>query len=104
MGLTAPGPYDTVYDMTKVMSIRLSDKTRRTVARLAKTRRRSQSAVVREAIEAYVDRAAAEVRPYDAWKDVIGIVKGAPPDLSERTGEKFTALLIADRIRKHGKP
>lgn len=89
--------------MARVMSIRLSERTRREVARLAKARRRTQSAVVREAIEAYVETASAEVRPYDDWKDVIGILKGGPPDLSERTGEKFTKLLLEDRRRRQGR-
>jgi hypothetical protein len=34
---------------------------------------------------------------YEAMRDFIGIVKGGPPDLSERTGEKFTALLLEQR-------
>lgn len=32
-------------------------------------------------------------RPYEAIADLIGCVKGDPPDLSENTGEKFRELL-----------
>ena len=33
-------------------------------------------------------------RPYEAIADLIGCVKGGPPDLSENTGEKFRELLM----------
>ncbi len=86
--------------MTKAVSVRLNDKTRRSVARLARARNRSQSDVIRDAIEAYVEKMSLEVRPYDAWKDVIGIAKGLPNDLSERTGERFTKMLLEDHRRR----
>jgi hypothetical protein len=54
---------------------------------------------VREAIEDYVERAPAP-RPYEALRDVIGLVKGGPTDLSERTGEKFRALLLTRRTAR----
>jgi predicted DNA-binding protein len=79
-----------------MISVRVSERTRREVARLARASRRTESAVVREAIEDYVERAPA-TRPYEALQDVIGMVKGGPSDLSERTGEKFRALLLARR-------
>ena len=79
--------------MSRAMSIRLSDKTRRSVARLAKARRSSESEVVREAIETFVEKATAEVRPYEGSKHVIGILKGGPHDLSERTGERVAKML-----------
>jgi hypothetical protein len=34
---------------------------------------------------------------YDSIAHIVGSVKGLPPDLSERTGEKFRALLLARR-------
>jgi hypothetical protein len=80
--------------MSRMISVRVSDKTRREVARLARASRRTESAVVRDAIEEYVERAP-PVRPYDALRDVIGMVEGGPTDLSERTGEKFRALLVS---------
>ena len=86
--------------MGRVMSIRLSDKTRWHVARLAKARRSSQSEVVREAIETFVENAGSEVRPYEGWKHLIGIAKGLPPDLSERTGEGLARLLHENTRRR----
>ena len=85
--------------MGRMISVRVSERTRREVARLARASRRTESAVVREAIEDYVERAPA-TRPYEALQDVIGMVKGGPSDLSERTGEKFRALLLARRAAR----
>jgi hypothetical protein len=55
--------------------------------------------VVREAIEEYVGRAPAP-RPYDALRDVIGMVEDGPTDLSVRTGEKFRAILVGRARRR----
>jgi len=86
--------------MAGVISIRLDDKTRRTIARIAQVKGRSQSEIVRQAIQAFVRDDTSTVRPYDQWKDVIGIVKGLSSDLSERTGERFTRMLLEDRKRR----
>ena len=80
----------------RMISVRVSDQTRREVARLARASGRTESALVREAIEDYVGRAPAAA-PYEALRDVIGMVEGGPSDLSLRTGEKFRALLVARR-------
>ena len=82
--------------MGRMISVRVSDKTHREVARLAKARGRTESAVVRQAIEEFVVREPPPT-PYEALRDVIGIVEGAPADLSERTGEKFRAALLSRR-------
>jgi hypothetical protein len=80
------------------MSVRLDPKTKRLVERLAKQRRQTKSEVFREAIGTLArqangaDRAR---RPYDDVKDLIGCVRGGPPDLSVRTGQKFRRLLVA---------
>jgi hypothetical protein len=85
--------------MSRMISVRVSERTRREVARLARASRRTESAVVRDAIDEYVVRAPA-LRPYEALQDVIGMVTGGPTDLSERTGEKFRALLLARRATR----
>jgi predicted DNA-binding protein len=77
----------------KRLSVRVSDGTRRAVTRLAGVRGRSESDVVREAIEEYVARHPAEVHPYDLLKDVIGIVEDGPTDLSVKTGDKVRRML-----------
>ena len=84
--------------MGKRLSVRVSERTRRAVTRLASVRGRNESQVVREAIEEYVARHPAEVRPYELLKDVIGIVQDGPEDLSVETGEKVRRVL-RDRHR-----
>jgi hypothetical protein len=81
--------------MGEMMSVRVGTRARKAVYRLAKASGRTQSDVVREAIEEYVAKhAEARTRTaYDEWKDVIGVLKGGPRDLSERTGEKVRRLL-----------
>lgn len=85
---------------SSVMSLRLDPETRRAIARLARTRRLSQSDVVREAVAVLIERAPHDDRPYEAWAPVIGIAKGGPPNLSERTGERLRRLLLARTRRK----
>jgi Ribbon-helix-helix protein, copG family len=80
--------------MSRMVSVRISEKARRAVARLARATGRTESDVVREAIDDYVGRTP-PLRPYEALQDVIGMVEGGPTDLSEKTGEKFRALLLA---------
>lgn len=92
------GVYDTVVrrevSVSRMISVRVSEKARRDVARLARATGRTESAVVREAIEDYVGRTPGR-GAYEALRDVIGMVEDGPTDLSERTGEKFRALLLA---------
>ncbi len=86
--------------MAAPMSIRLDDETRRTIARLARARRRSQSEVVREAIDALLERAPAARRPWDSWREVVGIARSSSGTLSEHTGRKFAELLAARKRRR----
>jgi len=76
-------------------SVRLDAKTERVLERLARRRRMTKSAVIREAIHIAADKEDQRdsVSPYDAVKHLIGCVSGGPPDLSERTGEKFREIL-----------
>ena len=77
------------------MSIRLDEKTRRTIVRLARDRRESRSEVIRDAIGALLERTPAAGRPYEAWREVIGITRSKAGNLSERTGAMFRTLLEA---------
>jgi len=81
--------------MNAPLSIRVDQRTRRSLARLARQSRRSQSAVVREAIDAFVAKAPAVLRPYDAWREVLGSADSGIGNLSEQTGAKFRDALIA---------
>jgi Arc/MetJ-type ribon-helix-helix transcriptional regulator len=79
-------------------SVRLDQKTESLVRRLARERAQTKSEVIREALVALArseDRTRRGKTLYDSIAHVVGSVKGLPPDLSERTGEKFRALLRA---------
>jgi Arc/MetJ-type ribon-helix-helix transcriptional regulator len=78
-------------------TVRLDPKTEGLLRRLVKKTGRTKSQVIRDAIERLAMEEGAELaksRPYDVFAPYIGIAKGGPPDLSERTGEKFTKLLM----------
>jgi len=76
-----------------VVSLRLDGKRRRAVARVARERHMSPSEIIRGALDALLEKAEASSRPYDGWNKVIGAVRDAPPDLSERTGSAFAEAL-----------
>jgi Arc/MetJ-type ribon-helix-helix transcriptional regulator len=75
-------------------SVRLDPETERALEQLARSRSVSKSEVVRQGIAllASLERQA----PFDRVADLIGSVRGGPPDLSEQTGKRFRQLL-ADR-------
>jgi predicted DNA-binding protein len=79
-----------------MLSVRIGDKTRRAVARRARASGRSESAIVREAIEAYLGGESGEA-PYPALRELIGIVAEGPADLSVRSGDKVRRILRARR-------
>jgi hypothetical protein len=83
----------------RMMSVRVSERTRRAVARLARTSGRTESAVVREAIEEYVERKP-PARPYEELRGLIGMVHDGPTDLSEGTGRRLRELLLARRASR----
>ena len=83
------------------LSVRLDDDTRRLLSRLARARRTSRSEVVRQAIRALAkeDPATEEFNPYEMIKDLIGSVKGGPPDLSTRSSEYFREYLLEKKLK-----
>jgi hypothetical protein len=85
--------------MGRMISVRVSERAHREVARLARATGRTESSVVREAIEAYVV-GEPPATPYESMQDVIGLVTDGPTDLSEKTGEKFRALLLSRAKRR----
>ncbi|MDO8476523.1 MAG: ribbon-helix-helix protein, CopG family [Candidatus Rokubacteria bacterium] len=77
-------------------SVRLDAKTESLVARLARRKGQTKSKVIRDAIHAFAktETAVREFESaYEALKPWIGCVRGGPPDLSSRTGEKFARML-----------
>lgn len=84
------------------LTVRLDAKTEALLNRLVKRTGRTKSQVIRDAIRTFAaseNRTGAPKGPYEAIKHLIGIASGGPPDLSERTGEKFRELLLKKRAR-----
>ena len=79
------------------LSVRLDPKTESIVKRLARRHKRTQSAVVREAIAVYArDESAHPPEPSSPWealRHVVGVVNSEDGRLSQDTGERFTALV-----------
>jgi Arc/MetJ-type ribon-helix-helix transcriptional regulator len=79
------------------MTVRLSARTERAVDTLARRRRQTRSDVVRDALESYTatnGSGADRGRPYDAWLDVIGVVRAGARVPERRTpGEEFAAIV-----------
>jgi len=83
-------------------SVRMDSETERLLDNLARERGSTKSELVREAIRLVVQRERRRhraPRPYDAFRGVIGSVRGGPTNLSERTGDRFRRLLL-DSKRK----
>lgn len=84
------------------LSVRLDAKTESLIGRLARRRRQSKSAVIRDAIGVLAkqeEKGTEKKRPYDLVAHLIGCVKGGPRNLSVNAGRKFHDLL-AERARK----
>ena len=87
--------------MDSTMALRLDDRTRRQIARLAARRGTTRSALVREAITALVEKEERKAahRPHDLVKDLLGSVHGGDPDRSTDVGRKVRRMLKARRTR-----
>jgi hypothetical protein len=85
------------------LTVRMKPETERALNRLAKRRKQSRSDVVREAI-AHYERAhgepAGDQGPYEAWRDVIGVVDLGARDATRTTGDQFAAQLRKGRGRR----
>ena len=85
--------------MASPVTVRLDKKTRDRIARIARHRRVSASRVIREAIDAWVERPEVTGSPYEAVADLMGIVHGGNPSRSTDVGRAFKDLLIRRRTR-----
>lgn len=86
------------------LSVRLDPGTEQLVERLARKRRQTKSEVIRDALGMLADAekgTGGKRRPYDLIAHLVGCVRGGPPDLSVRTGERFKQLLL-ERRKKTG--
>ena len=82
------------------ISIRLDAQTASKIDRIIARTGKSKSEIVREAIADYVaqiDKQLKSMRPYDLAADLIGSVDSGGMQLSTRTGERFTKMLLEDR-------
>jgi hypothetical protein len=87
-------------------SVRLDIKTEQTLARLARGKRTSKSAVLREAVDCLAQQALhARVRGslFARAEDLLGCVSGGAADLSTHTGAGFRRTLTQKK-RRAGKP
>ena len=85
------------------LSVRLDAKTEALIERLARKTGQTKSEIIRDAIGKLAQDetgANGKKRPYDLVAHLIGCVKGSPPDLSVRTGEKFHQILVSKRKRR----
>lgn len=84
------------------LSVRVDRRTEALLKRLARQKGRTKSDVVREAIDAMARHAAESEKaqhPWETAEDLIGCVKGGPPDLSVKTGQGFRHMLHEKRSR-----
>jgi hypothetical protein len=84
-------------------SIRFDSATEKAITRLARQRRQTKAAVVREALAAWdIPRktAAAPRTASDALEAFIGVADSKGSRRSERTGEAFRALVERKRARR----
>jgi predicted DNA-binding protein len=86
--------------MASPLTLRLDKKTRQRIARIASRRQMSKSEVIRQAIEAWVERQEPVAAPYEAIRDLIGVVRGGRPGRSTETGRRFLQVLKRQRSRK----
>jgi len=83
--------------------VRLDSRTESLLNRLARKKRWTKSEVIREAVIALAR--SEDAKPgrtlYEALEPLIRRLKGdGPKDLSERTGEKFRAILIEKQRKR----
>lgn len=83
--------------MSSPLTLRLESKTRQRIARIASRKRISTSEVIRQAIEAWVERQEPIAAPYEAMADLIGVVNGGKAVRSAETGRRFRELLKSRR-------
>ena len=85
--------------MPSPLTLRLDDRTWRRILRIAERKRVSASAVIREAIEVWIDQQETKESPFEGMSDLIGVVRGGRPNRSVQTGRQFAELLKTRRKR-----
>ncbi len=85
--------------MASPLTLRLDEKTRQRIARIARRKRVSTSEVIRQAIEAWAERQEPVAFPYQLVSDLLGVVHGTNPKRSEQAGRRFAKLIKERRSR-----
>lgn len=85
--------------MPSPVSLRLDEKTRLRIARIARRNRVSASEVMRQALQSWAEQQEKLQSPYELVADLIGVGHGGNPHRSSQTGRKFAELLKARRRR-----
>jgi len=85
--------------MDTLISLRLDKTTYERIARIARDRRLSNSEVIREALDAWLQRHETTSAPYDRVADLLGVARGGKPRRSSQTRRQFTKLLKGRRSR-----
>jgi predicted transcriptional regulator len=85
--------------MASTLTLRLDEKTRQRIARIARRKRLSTSEVIRQAIEAWADRQEPVAAPFELASDLLGVARGGDSKRSEKTGRHFAKLLKQRRSR-----
>lgn len=86
--------------MAAPLTLRLDPKTRERIKRIARRKQVPVSDVVRQAIDALVEREERLESPYEAMADLLGVAHGGDPKRSSRTGRRFAEILKARRSRR----
>ena len=84
-------------------SIRLTRDLERLVTRLARKRKQTKSEIIRSALSGLAQEDSQQQRgasPYEAMRHLIGCASGGPDNLSQKTGEKFEAMLRGRKPRR----
>ncbi len=85
--------------MASPLALRMDEKTRRQIARIARRKGLSTSEVIRQAIDAWAAREEPASVPFEHISDLLGVVRGGNPKRSQQTGRRFAKLLKQRRGR-----
>jgi hypothetical protein len=89
--------------MASPLTLRLDEKTRLRIGRIARRKGLSTSELIRLAIEAWSQREEPAGAPYAAMTDLVGVVRGGNPQRSEKTGRNFAKLLRKRNARQRAR-
>lgn len=84
--------------MAPQFTLRIEEKTRKQIARIARREGLSASEVIRRSIDAWVQHQEPPVIPFELISDLLGVVHSGNAKRSEQTGRRWTKLLKSRRV------